>query len=137
METPRSINPEDEQHLDQLVIGHYVVGGLACLFGCLPLIHLAVGLFLLRTATGPGGDMPPAMFGWIFVAAGALAFILAQSLGLALIVSGRLMRRRVKHTFSFIVACVACMFMPFGTILGVFSIIVLSRASVKSLYGML
>jgi hypothetical protein len=31
-------------------------------------------------------------------------------------------------------AAIACMFMPFGTILGVFSIIVLVRPSVKSLF---
>lgn len=136
MEAVHSIDPQDEQHLDQLVIGHYIVGGITCLFGCLPLLHVTIGLFVV-TASGHGGATPPALFGWFFVAMGAMAFLLAQSLGIALIVSGRQMRRRINHTFSFIVACVACMFMPFGTILGVFTIIVLSRASVKSLYGQL
>jgi hypothetical protein len=33
------------------------------------------------------------------------------------------------------VACVSCVFMPIGTILGVFTILVLSRPSVKSAFG--
>jgi hypothetical protein len=32
-------------------------------------------------------------------------------------------------------AGVACMFMPFGTVLGVFTIVVLLRDSVKELFG--
>jgi hypothetical protein len=31
-------------------------------------------------------------------------------------------------------ACIECLFLPFGTILGVFTIIVLSRESVKALF---
>jgi hypothetical protein len=33
-------------------------------------------------------------------------------------------------------ACILCLFTPLGTILGVFTIIVLSRQSVKELYGL-
>jgi hypothetical protein len=36
--------------------------------------------------------------------------------------------------FVFVVACCECLFMPFGTILGVFTIILLSRESVKSAF---
>jgi hypothetical protein len=32
-------------------------------------------------------------------------------------------------------ACIECLFIPFGTILGVFTIIVLSRESVKTLFS--
>jgi hypothetical protein len=32
-------------------------------------------------------------------------------------------------------ACIECLFIPFGTILGVFTIIVLSRESVKTLFA--
>jgi hypothetical protein len=34
----------------------------------------------------------------------------------------------------FVIACIECLFMPFGTILGVFTLIVLSRESVKKLF---
>jgi len=41
----------------------------------------------------------------------------------------------VGYWFSFVVACVECLFIPFGVVLGAFTIIVLSRRSVKELYG--
>jgi hypothetical protein len=44
--------------------------------------------------------------------------------------------RRRGHAFCFVVACLACLFMPFGTVLGAFTIIVLSRPSVKARFGM-
>lgn len=57
---------------------------------------------------------------------------LAFSIAVAL--SGRFIMQRTHYLYSFVLACVECMFVPFGTILGVFSIIVLSRPSVKEQY---
>jgi hypothetical protein len=57
------------------------------------------------------------------------------ALSLCLINSGHFLGKRKRYWFSFIVACVECFSLPFGTILGVFTIIVLSRDSVKTLYN--
>jgi hypothetical protein len=48
--------------------------------------------------------------------------------------AGRSLSRRNHYWFAFVVACVECIFVPFGTILRVFTIIVLSRESVKTLF---
>ena len=37
--------------------------------------------------------------------------------------------------FVFVVACCECLFMPFGTVLGVFTIVLLSRDSVKNAFN--
>ncbi len=42
---------------------------------------------------------------------------------------------RRHRTFSIVIASLSCMSFPFGTILGVFTLIVLVRPSVKILYG--
>jgi hypothetical protein len=49
-------------------------------------------------------------------------------------IAGSKLSNRRGYTFCFVVACLECMFMPFGTILGILSIIVLSRPSVKELF---
>ena len=54
-----------------------------------------------------------------------------------MVLAGRYLARRERYTFCLVVAGVECMFMPFGTVLGVFTIIVLSRPSVKDLFGAL
>jgi len=77
------------------------------------------------------------MFGWFFFMAGLVCFLVGQAVSISVIVSGRFIKKRVRYMFSFVLACLACVFVPFGTILGVFTIIVLSRESVKAKYGRL
>ena len=128
---------EDESHLNNLAIAHYVVGGVMVLFSCFPLIHVGIGLSLILgsgDSVSHSGEMPPAVIGWVFFLVGLLFFIFAQAISISVIVSGRFLRQRKNYLFSFILACVACLFVPFGTILGIFTIIVLSRDSVKHRY---
>lgn len=51
------------------------------------------------------------------------------------IMSGKYISQRKKWTASVIVASVQCVCFPFGTVLGVFTLVVLLRPSVKQLYG--
>ena len=52
----------------------------------------------------------------------ALMFILlGWILGVVVLVSGRFIARRKHYNFGFVVACVECLLMPFGTVLGVFN----------------
>ncbi len=131
-------NTEDQEHLKLLAIGHYVVGGIAVFFACLPLLHLTIGLAFLfggfEQFGAEGAEEVPTFIGVLFAIIGGIFFLFGQACAWCLIYSGRQIAQRKKHTFSFIIACVSCMFFPFGTILGVFTIIVLSRDSVKMLY---
>jgi hypothetical protein len=40
----------------------------------------------------------------------------------------------VHYIFCLVIAAVECIFMPFGTVLGVFTIIVLQRPTVKAMF---
>jgi membrane protein YqaA with SNARE-associated domain len=51
------------------------------------------------------------------------------------LIAGRLLAKHRHYWFAFAIACVECLFIPFGTILGVFTIIVLSRESMKALFA--
>ena len=50
-------------------------------------------------------------------------------------IAGRCLSRRRCYSFALVMACVECLFIPFGTILGVFTISVLLRESVKALFA--
>jgi hypothetical protein len=130
--------PQDEDHLRLLSIFHYIVAGLAALFSLFPLFYCGLGWFLLYAAAHPQhtqGEPPPAFMGWIFIVFGCLLFLFGEALATCIALSGRFIARRRRYWFAFVVACVQCLFLPFGTILGVFTIIVLSRSSVKELFG--
>jgi hypothetical protein len=124
---------QDTEHLKLLSIFHYVVGGLTAIFACVPLIHFFVGLGL---ATGAFDDTPGEarmMGGFLMVFAGG--FILAGwALAVAIAIAGRNLARRTRYTYCMVVAGIECILMPFGTVLGVFTIIVLMRDSVKALF---
>ena len=136
METPPS--HENVEHLRLLAIFHYVVGGLAIVFAFLPLLYAAMGGFFVYAARHDthqsGQEVPPEVLGWIFVGFGFLFFLLGLALASCILLSGRAISRRRRYWFIFVVACVECLFLPFGTILGIFTLIVLSRQTVKALF---
>jgi hypothetical protein len=130
-----TLGENDQDHLRLLGIFHYIVGGLAALFSLFPLIHVAIGWFLTHAPPPSHGEPPPAFIGWLFMAFGGAFFLIGETLAACIIAAGRCLQHRKHYGFVFGIACVECLFMPFGTVLGVFTIIVLSRPSVKQLFG--
>jgi len=130
---------QNEEHLRLLAIFHYVVAGLATLFSLFPLLYTTIGgvfIFAARHGTPkPGEELPPEFLGWIFVVLGSILFLAGLAVAVCILIAGRCLSRRRRYTFALIIACIECLFIPFGTILGVFTIIVLSRASVRGLFS--
>jgi hypothetical protein len=130
---------QDKEHLRLLAIFHYIVAGLAALFSFFPLLYTTIGavfIFVARHGTAkPGEELPPEFLGWIFVGLGSFLFLLGITMAICILIAGRCLSRFKCYSFALVMACVECLFIPFGTILGVFTIIVLSRESVKALFS--
>jgi hypothetical protein len=129
----------DEEHLQLLAIFHYVVAGLAALFSFFPLLYTTVGAFFIFAArhgtAKPGEDLPPEFLGWIFAVLGSLLFLIGIAMAICILIAGRSLALRKRYSFALVMACIECLFIPFGTILGVFTIVVLSRESVRRLFS--
>jgi hypothetical protein len=128
---------QDSEHLQLLAIFHYVIAGLAALLAFCPLFYSIIGGFLLYAAQhpGPSNQQPPPVFlGWIFIALGAVFFIAGIALAICVLIAGRCLSLCKGYSFALVMACIECLFVPFGTILGVFTIVALSRESVKALF---
>jgi hypothetical protein len=127
----------DTEQLNLLAIFHYVVGGLAALFSFFPLFYSVIGGFLLYAAGHPGAnnqEPPPAFLGWMFIVLGAVFFLAGVTMAICILIAARCLSRRKGYSFALVIACIECLFIPFGTILGVFTIVALSRESVKALF---
>jgi hypothetical protein len=137
MGTGNTLPDQNEQHLRLLSIFHYVVGGLLGLFACMPIIHMVIGIVFIVSpgSMGDAGGPPPELFGWIFVIIGGLFVLGGWSVAVCVILAGRFLASRTHHTFCLVVAGVECLFMPFGTVLGILTLIVLSKAEVKAMFG--
>ncbi len=127
---------QDEEHLRLLSIFHYVVGGITALFACLPCIHLGLGIALVSGAlpVQPGRQSIGISFGWLFIVLASVLILVGWTLAVAIVNAGRCLAGRTHYMRCFVVAGIECIIMPFGTVLGVFTIIVLSRPSVKALF---
>lgn len=125
---------QDREHLRLLSVFHYVLAGITALGSMIPLFHLIFGLAIALGHLDGADEFPP-IFGWLFVAL-AGAFILAGlSLAVCLALAGRKLAKREGYTFCLVVAAFSCILMPFGTVLGIFTLIVLMRDSVRELFG--
>ena len=136
METdaPR-LSDQDREHLRLLSIFHFVVAAATAGFASIFLVHLAIGLGALIWPARFGPKPPDVMFGVLFTILGGGAVLAGWTLAALLVVAGRFLRRQVHHTFCLVVAAVACVCcQPLGTILGVFTILVLLRPGVKAAF---
>ena len=131
----------DLEQIKLLSIFHYVVAGITGLIACFPIMHLVVGISIL-TGTGFYGQamseeqlpFPFSLFGLLFTILPAVMILGGWGLAVCLILAGRNLKIKTNRTFCMVIAGISCAFVPFGTVLGVFTLIVLSRASSKELF---
>jgi hypothetical protein len=124
----------DAEHLRLLRLGYLIAGFSNAVWALFPLIHVSLGLVMLA-GTFPGStgkEAPDARFMVLFFVAigGTISLMLGAIATLKLITARRLRERRSK-TFCLITAGLSCLGLPYGTALGVFTFMVLSRPSVS------
>jgi hypothetical protein len=118
-----------------LSIFHYVLAGFTLLFSCFPLTYIGVGAAIALGAFREAGpDGPPLFVGWIMGGVGIFLLVLLLAYGIAMIVAGRSLADRRRWLFCMIMAGISCPSFPFGTALGVFTLVVLSKPEVKALF---
>ena len=132
-----TLTKQDGEHLRLLSIFHYVLAGITALFSCLPLLHLIMGIVFL--AAPPDENATDAAmqktFGWMFILIPAVLILSGWTLAGFIAMTGRYIAQRRRRMFCLIVGGIECIFMPFGTILGVFTIILLIKEPVMEAFG--
>jgi len=133
---PGDTRKNDAEHLQLLSIFHFVGAGLALLGIIFLIAHYSIFNAVFANPKmwenqkqGPPAEMF-AVFKWVYLFF-AIWFI---GCGAMNVVSGLWIRAKKQRTFSMIVAGFNCMHFPLGTVLGVFTLIVLLRDSVRKLY---
>ena len=120
---------EDKQHIKLLSIFHYIVGAITALFSCFLLINIAIGIAMLCK------DGPPKIIGLIFIIFSGIMILCGWALAICIIIAGSKLAHYRSRTYCLVVAALECVMMPFGTVLGVLTIIVLMKDSVKELFS--
>jgi uncharacterized membrane protein HdeD (DUF308 family) len=130
-------NKKDFEHLRQLSIFHFVGAGLSVAGLAFLAVHYTIMHAVFSDPNlfkGSNGMPPPAEFFAmlkVFYAVFATWFIIS---GIINLLSAVFLRKHTNRTFSMVVAGFNCLYIPLGTVLGVFTFIVLGRDSVVALY---
>jgi hypothetical protein len=124
-----------KQHLSTLSILHYVYGALVCLSGFAALFFLGLGVFLSSDIVAQNAnEPPPTWLGGMFQALGLVLFIVIEIWGIFIILSGYWIAKLRNRTASIVAAALCLLSFPFGTALGVFTLVVLTNDEVKAEY---
>ena len=125
---------QDLEHLKLLWIFHYVDAGMTAIFSCIPFLHFFMGL-ALATGAFPDTDPEAKTVGVVIMVIAGMFILAGWTLATLIAFAGRSLQTRKRYTFCLVIAGINCVFIPIGTVLGVFTIIVLMRDSVKELFG--
>jgi hypothetical protein len=135
--------PTVAENLKLLAIFHYVLGGISGLFSLFPILHLVIGLSLLTApnsmfkpgANASGDPQMFRLFGLFFVFFAAFFIICGLCFAASVAVAGWFLQKRKHYLYCMVIAGIECAFVPFGTVLGVFTIITLQKPEIQQLFG--
>ena len=118
----------DDDLLRILAVFHFVLAGMVAMVALFPAVHLIVGIGLVSGAfTNPGDPFPFALVGWLLILFASCWISCGLVFAAFMVLAGRMLLKRRRYFFCLAMAGLACMFMPFGTVLGAFTIIILMK----------
>ncbi|HET7546052.1 MAG TPA: hypothetical protein VFK05_39555 [Polyangiaceae bacterium] len=125
---------EDEKQLRLLSTLHYVGAALACSIPLLGGFYAAFGVSIVLGRWPGQAPSPGDPFGWAPVAMGSLMMLFGLISVTLNLVSARSLRARKHHTLCLLTSGLNCIHLPLGTLLGVFTIVVLCRPAVSAAF---
>ena len=136
---PAVVRAKDEADLNLLSILHYVwTGLLGCstfgIVGYFIMIAAVIGNATPHHASAHAAHDQEVAAGVTVIVGVVLALFMIPLVVLHLLAAAGL-KKRTRYTLTLVMSGFSCLSFPLGTALGVWSIMVLSRSSVKALFG--
>ncbi|HEY3935788.1 MAG TPA: hypothetical protein VGL97_00030 [Bryobacteraceae bacterium] len=129
MDTQSEITSHD---LKLLAIGYYIQGGIVAFYSLLILLYFGfIGALLAKVAANEAGQRLPAGFAAIMSAVFGALFLLCAVYTICIFLAAYFLRHHRNMLFIQIVSGFNCLLVPYGTVLGVFTLIVLARPTAK------
>jgi len=124
-----SVTKQNGDMLSVVPIFHFVLGGFQMLFSLIGLVYVAVGAMMASgVMESTKGNPPPPELGWIFGAFGVVFILVFITIGFLTIRAGINIRLQRKHTFCMVIDSILCLMVPFGTIVGVLGLVLLTKS---------
>ncbi len=124
----------DNLHLNILSALHYLVG-VYLLLGTLFISRYVLAGVLAFIKSNGTASPSESFTSWGQVILISTLVLLMMAQGIALLFAGHYLRKKKSRTFCLVIAGIECLSFPLGTVLGVFTLIKLSKASVKERFA--
>lgn len=159
--TPPPLSPESQRAVTQerlrlLSLGYYISGAIGAVCVSFLIIHMAVftaislvpaSVWNNKSSTQNSvqsdgtpdhyevhSNAPPAIVFRILAGVIGIIILIGWTLGGLTIYAGRCIKLRQRHTFVMTMACVNCIWIPYGTLLGVATFLTLGSPDAKEEY---
>jgi hypothetical protein len=128
----------NNDHLNLLSVFYFVIGGLSLLGAFILLIYIIVIRVIfsnhqIQSSIQSEAPVVETVFGVISIVL-IILFFFVLTVGILQILAGFRIRQKRNRTFVLVMGVLALPSFPFGTALGVFTIIVLSRPVVHEMF---
>jgi hypothetical protein len=130
---------EDTSYLNLLSRFHYIVAGMIGLISCLPLLNLLIGIPMLEDVSYAlsQGEYPSqytlALFMFILLPTGVV--VIGWMFAIAVALNGYYIKHRKWLKYCMVMSGIETIFTPIGTVLGVFTIILLTKPNIKNQFN--
>ena len=125
----------DDENLRLLRICYFIAAGLTAITSVLMLLYMLMFTFIFtQISAQPGADMPPAFVGRIIGVVGAVLFLIMIGIAVMHCLTAIRLKEKRSRIFCMVVAGITCASIPMGTLLGIWTILVLSRPTVKQAF---
>jgi hypothetical protein len=131
----------DEEHLKILSVCYMVSAAISAFFSLFGLMYAGMGAVVnqaIKNAPELAGNannaLPPGLFGWIFGVFGVAFFLFSMTLAGLKLGTALCLKKRKGRVFCMVIGAIECVGIPYGTLLGIFTFVVLGRDSVERLF---
>ncbi|HWA84402.1 MAG TPA: hypothetical protein VG820_13250 [Fimbriimonadaceae bacterium] len=127
----------NQENLRTLEILHRVYGGITAVLSCCVAgyVTFVMGIIGFAISSDPHTKGPPAAMAGVFVFVWGAIICLIFALSIVNFLCANWLRDRRNWTGVVVVSALNCLHMPLGTALGVFTLIVVNRPNVRSLFN--
>lgn len=135
--TPATLDPDKQQYLQYLAIGHYIMAALAFVFGSIPILQILAGFLMATDVLGSAVyDIPRVGLaaGIVFMLIGLIYVLATWIYGFFMIKAANALKEQRNHVLCVVMAAVSCMFAPVGTVLGILTLLLLLNNDVKAAF---
>lgn len=129
----------DAEHLRLLKLCYYMLAAMTGFFSLLFALFFALFGAVLSSRVIPanqhaGSQADPRMLGPIFLSLAAVPFVTGGASAFLTFFTARSLSDHRRRTFCLVISALCCLSIPWGTVIGVCTILVLNRPSVKLLF---